>query len=70
MSLPGMPQKEEDKKIYLLIKEGRMMTAAELRERTGYSKGQVHSSLMKLYHNGYIIIAKRDTKKGCMWKVN
>ena len=69
MAITEVPQRESDRTVYLLIKEGRVMTAAELRERTGFTKGQMQSCLMRLYHNGYIEIASRDRKKASTWRV-
>ena len=69
MTLTILSQKEQDRVVYMAIKEGRTMTAAEIREKTGFDRRQIQSSLLKLYHNGYITIAVRDRKKASVWKI-
>ena len=69
MSITSVPQKEQDRVIYNLILEGKIMTAAELREKSGFTKGQIQSSLVRLSQNGYIEIANKDRKRASTWRV-
>ena len=69
MAISDIPQRESDRIVYQHIKEGKLMTAAELREKTGFDKYKVQSCLLRLYHNGYIEIASRDRKKASTWRV-
>ena len=49
-----LPREEKARAVYLLILEDRGMTAAELRERTGYTQGEIISCITRLHNAGFI----------------
>ena len=69
MSQPHTPPKENDRLVLELIQEGREMTAAEIRAKTGMTKGKVQSALMRLHQNGYIRMVRKE-KNGRVWGPN
>jgi len=69
LSISHIPQKENDRLVFKLIQECKEMTAAEIRAKTGMTKGEAQSALMRLHNNGFIKVV-RKMKNGRVWGPN
>ena len=66
MARNSLPHKEKERTVLKAITEGGEMTAKEIRERTGLSRNEIQSCVVRMSHSGYIKIVRRE-KDGNVW---
>lgn len=65
-----IPQREKERGVYLAVREGGEMTAADMRERTGYTGSEIRSCIQRLRQAGLIEAVGRigNGRHGKIWR--